>query len=91
MYLIVSPHIICVVENTKFEYFYSKLFIHCTMVKGTSLRNQRNKRNKRKPRRVKLLVQHGEIPKSTHADEEREFQLEYDLLDLCICFLDLTL
>ena len=29
--------------------------------------------------------------KRTPADEEREFQLEYDLLNLCISFLDLTL
>ena len=29
--------------------------------------------------------------KRAAADEEREFQLEYDLLDLCLSFLDLKL
>jgi hypothetical protein len=56
-----------VVENNKFEYFYFKLFIHRTMVKDTSLRKQRNPHN---PRRVKLLVQHVEIPKN------RDFQVD---------------
>ena len=85
------------------------------------IQSSRDVRNLRKRRRVKILVQYVEIPKTRNsqvdklarvkfalhfnavaieivreikraaADEEREFQLECDLLDLCLSLLDLTL